>query len=475
MSLSFLILYSSNEGKFMNFNYSNFLGIYINKSLLIKLKYLIFSFIFFLINLVISSSQELPLMDNEIHLGVASCAGSTCHGAISPLPGSNVLQNEYITWKEKDKHSRAYKVLLNDRSKLIAKNLGIKAPHTSELCLNCHADNIKKEKRHSTFKISDGVTCEACHGGAGKWIGTHITPTASHKNNLKNGLFPTADPKSRAAMCLSCHFGDKNRSITHRIMGAGHPRMSFELDTFTALEPAHFVVDKDYIKRGKAAANSVKVWSIGQAMALGLMLDVLVDPSRGMDGFFPELIVFDCHSCHSPMNKLQWAKREATGKLGPGIPKFNDSNLLMLQVIAVQVNPKLGSELKSATIRLHESMRKNRTEMILAAQSLKKLTNLLIIDFERYEFNISDMKKMISLIVNNANKGEYVDYAGAEQAYMAIGSIINGMNDLGALKKKEMSNINSGLDKINLSLENSDLYEPKVFITSLKEFNQLIN
>jgi hypothetical protein len=276
-------------------------------------------------------------------------------------------------------------------------------------------------------------------------------------------------------MCLSCHFGDKNRSITHRIMGAGHPRMSFELDTFTALEPAHFIIDKDYIKRGKTAANSVKIWSIGQAMALGLMLDILLDPNRGMDGFFPELIVFDCHSCHSPMNKLQWMKREATGKLGPGIPKFNDSNLLMLQVIAMQVNPKLGSELKNATIKLHESIRNNRNEMILAAKSLKKITDLLIIDFEKYQFKISDMKKMITFIVKNANKGEYVDYAGAEQAYMAIGSIINGMNDLGALKTKNMNDINSGLDKINISLENSDLYEPKAFISSLKEFDKLIN
>ena len=49
----------------------------------------------------------------------------------------------------------------------------------------------------------------------------------------------------RAGLCLSCHFGNQEKFVTHRMMGAGHPRMSFELDTFTQLQPAHFVVDED--------------------------------------------------------------------------------------------------------------------------------------------------------------------------------------------------------------------------------------
>jgi len=60
---------------------------------------------------VSAASPTLPENAAEIHLGVASCAGSTCHGAVVPWQGSNVLQNEHVTWKEKDAHSRAYKVL----------------------------------------------------------------------------------------------------------------------------------------------------------------------------------------------------------------------------------------------------------------------------------------------------------------------------------------------------------------------------
>lgn len=430
--------------------------------------------VFFLSLNFSAKSQQIPLIDNEIHLGVASCAGSTCHGAVAPLPGSNVLQNEFITWHEKDKHSKAYKVLLNQQSKRIAKNLGLKSAHTAEICLNCHSDNVPQNKRHSTFKISDGVTCEACHGGAGRWIGTHITPIASHSNNIKNGLYPTSDPTKRAELCLSCHFGDNKRLVTHRIMGAGHPRISFELETFTALEPAHFVVDKDYYKRGKTSVGSVKTWAIGQAMSINMMLDVLLDPQIGMDGFFPELVVFDCHACHRPMSKLQWAKREGTGNLGPGIPKFNDSNLLMLQVVTSQIDPNLGKDLKSSSIKLHESFRESRDSMIIAASNLKNTTKKLISTFEKHDFSSSDVKSILNTLINNAIKGEYVDYAGAEQASMAIASLVNGMSDMGILKNSNLKNINGGLEKIYTTVDNAENYKPKLFVESLQQFKQKI-
>ena len=54
-------------------------------------------------------------------------------------------------------------------------------------------------------------------------------------------------------------------------MGAGHPRMSFELDTFTTVEPAHFKIDADWEKR-KQMWDGVKDVFSGAFKALwGLM------------------------------------------------------------------------------------------------------------------------------------------------------------------------------------------------------------
>ena len=73
-------------------------------------------------------AETLPQHGDDMHLGVQTCSGSTCHGAIKPWQNSSVLQNEAITWKKHDHHARAFKTLGKERSQRIAKNLGIEDP-----------------------------------------------------------------------------------------------------------------------------------------------------------------------------------------------------------------------------------------------------------------------------------------------------------------------------------------------------------
>src|SRR5258707_7590476 len=87
------------------------------------------------------------------HLGVQSCAGNNCHGAVAPVGASRVPQNEYFIWSQKDKHAKAYAVLANDRSKLIAKNLGLADAEHAALCLDCHADNVSADHRGPQFQL----------------------------------------------------------------------------------------------------------------------------------------------------------------------------------------------------------------------------------------------------------------------------------------------------------------------------------
>src|SRR3954464_7411404 len=82
-------------------------------------------------------AQTLPYAAAGQNLGVVNCANSLCHGSVSPWKDSNILQNEYVTWSRVDKHAtRAYHVLLEERSQRIARNLGLKEPaHQAKLCL----------------------------------------------------------------------------------------------------------------------------------------------------------------------------------------------------------------------------------------------------------------------------------------------------------------------------------------------------
>lgn len=418
---------------------------------------------------VTAQGQSLPFVDKDIHMGVATCAGSTCHGAVEALKGVGVLQNEFITWQRNDKHAKAYSVLLNERSKRIARNLGLKAAHTAPLCLNCHADNVPKERRHRTFQITDGVTCEACHGGAGRWIGTHISAAATHQVNIDNGLYPSADPMSRARLCLSCHFGDETRFVTHRIMGAGHPRMSFELDTFTAIQPAHFVVDKDYRDR-KGAWNGVQVWAIGQAMSIDILLDAIVDPKRGRDGIFPELVLFDCFSCHRSLNEQRWEPRESIG-LGPGIPRISDANMIMMRIIAERVDSALADEFAQRTVTLHKSTRAGSYgEMLDAAKALKKVLNRLMEKFATHTFGKADVKALMAGVIADGLAGEYRDYPAAEQATMALSAIVETMRNTGAINNSQFEALNAALLKSYAAVEKAEEYQAAMFVSALKTF-----
>src|SRR5688500_18468445 len=60
------------------------------------------------------------------YIGVASCVNSGCHGSTQPLNATRVLQNEYYTWLNNDKHARAYAILFDARSARIAKNMRLR-------------------------------------------------------------------------------------------------------------------------------------------------------------------------------------------------------------------------------------------------------------------------------------------------------------------------------------------------------------
>jgi len=413
-----------------------------------------------------ADAQLLPQYAKDKHLGVASCAGSTCHGGVQAYKDSPVLQNEYVTWQREDTHAKAYQVLLNDRSKRIAANLGLPAAHTAKICLDCHSDNVDKGTRGRQFQVSDGVGCESCHGGAIRWLGTHIAG-ATHQENIAAGLYPTEDPVKRAELCLSCHFGDGKKFVTHRIMGAGHPRMSFELDTFTAIQPAHFRVDADYLKR-KRVLSGVQTWAIGQAIHLREFLEAMVDPKIGRDGIFPELVLFDCFACHHPMSNLRWQKRDSS-PLGPGVVRINDSNMIMLRVIASHVDAALGNALKAQTTKLHTASTQGAEETTAAAKEMLSTVNKLVSKLASHNFAKKDMEALLNGVIGEGMRGEFSDYATAEQATMALGSIVNAMRTAKVISDAQYKTISDALNGAYDATAKDEAYKPTQFVDALRK------
>jgi hypothetical protein len=417
-----------------------------------------------------SLAQGLPPVPHHgdaTHLGVATCASATCHGAVTPAQGGVVLQNEYTTWQSRDPHANAYAVLLNEQSQQIARKLGLEAAHTADICLDCHADNVAAERRGPQFQLTDGVGCEACHAGAQDWIQVHtVGDENAHQRNLGAGLYATPDPVARAGLCLSCHLGDETKFVSHRLMGAGHPRLSFELDTFTAIQPAHFVVDEDYRER-KQVAGGAQVWATGQAVALAQTLDLLLDPDVGRDGLFPELTFFDCHACHKPISARQWRARPSLG-LGPGVIRFNDANLIMLRVAAEVASPPLAEELRRRGRALHQASQAGEAQWKAAAQSLHATALQAVDFFSRHEFNEAELRTLLDALVREGERGEYIDYVAAEQTTMAMGVILSALADAGWISEAEYLEVEKLMTDVYAAVEQDEQFRPSAHLGALQ-------
>jgi hypothetical protein len=293
-----------------------------------------------------------------------------------------------------------------------------------------------------------------------------------HQVNIDKGMYPTDDPFARAKLCLSCHLGDDTRFVTHRIMGAGHPRLSFELDTFTALQPAHFEVDQDYIER-KKVFDGLQTWAIGQTIAVKRTIDLMLNPKRAYDGIFPELVFFDCHACHHPMSNKRWQPRVGT-QLPPGIVRLNDSNMIMLRIIAKHFDTEMGDKLMSQTIALHAASTKGADATVEAAKALSATTDQIIDLLTARMFEPKDIEALAFGIVQEGMAGEFADYAAAEQATMALASVIETMKIAKLIDEERLGQLEAAIESCYAAVEKDELYRPEVYVEALKEFASIL-
>jgi len=414
----------------------------------------------------------------DVHEGVASCAGSTCHSR-QVESGVNVRQNELITWQDPSSpagvHSRAWRVLTEPRAQAIARRLGIGPAENAKECLGCHADPAPAELRGAKFQISDGVGCEGCHGGSRAWLASHRTVAGTHAANVAAGMRALENPKVRAGVCLDCHFGGSRpgQFVTHRIMAAGHPRVAFELDLFSSLQQ-HWDVDADYVKR-KAYAGGVKTWAVGQAMAVERALTLYSEPGRGQ-GAFPEFYFFDCHSCHRPI--FDDPKARPTWQVNParpipsGQPPFNDESMIMLSAAAKVTAPALGARFDADSRAFHAALGRDRGEAMRAAAKLAGSARALADAFATRSFSRAETLAILDAVLTGEISRRYTDYAGSAQAVMAADTLLNAMVSAGQVDRATAERIRPNLDRAYAQVRDPNSYRPDAFRDSLTQVAQ---
>ena len=185
-------------------------------------------------------------------LGAPSCGSSGCHG------GGGAKQNQFLVWSVKDFHSqRPTATLTTARSKQIADALEIKDPTADARCTTCHAPlhDVAENLRGENFKVSEGVSCESCHGAAENWLRSHTRHDYTRADRTAAGMRDLQNLYVRANTCVACH-----QVVSQPLLKAGHPELIFELDGQSVAEPKHWSAEKN--------GNGAQAWLVGQAVAL---------------------------------------------------------------------------------------------------------------------------------------------------------------------------------------------------------------
>jgi hypothetical protein len=368
-----------------------------------------------------ANAQATPAQNGAIHMGATTCGASNCHGSDHPRETASVAQTEFNIWSQQDAHSKAYAVLGSDRARRIAGNLGIGSPQQTTLCLGCHTDLTAVDRRSPTYKVSDGVDCEACHGAASEFLGPHVSGLFSHQEHIAAGMYPTADPQARGKLCLSCHFGAGDKFVSHRLIAAGHPRLQFELDTFTASEPAHFRPTVEYRQR-KGQVTGIRDWVIGQAAVAHAMLSRLADPARNHDGLLPELALFDCFDCHRPI--VVGASASAA------LPRVNLASVAMLRIAASAVAPGLAGALEGGAAQVNGAVVDN-AEPGGAAGGLEGAVRRAEAQLAAYHWDRPARLALLHAFAQAGRAGRFDDFIEAEQATFGIAAVLAEMTAAG--------------------------------------------
>jgi hypothetical protein len=405
------------------------------------------------------------------HLGVASCAGGTCHGSTRPFADSHVHQDEYFVWQRKDAHARAWETLRSERSQSMARKLGLADASTAERCLVCHADNVPAAQRGERFQVSDGIGCEACHGGAEKWIGPHAAGYKSNAERSAAGLRATWDPLVRASICTDCHVGSDSHPMSHAIMAAGHPPLLFELDTFQVLEPPHWQMDAAYAQR-KGAQDPARNWAAGQAEGARKLLQNLAGPRFGK-GMFPELAFFDCNACHHSLVKAGRARPQRSGGLADGAVPLADSQLVMLIRWLEVTDAGAGRKWHDQWVALQRASQEGPGEVRKQANAMLATLDGTVLPLVRErQLDDAQLRHLLRTIVGEARGAHAGDYSNAEQTAMAVSVLTTALSERGS--EMVSASLRQAVDALYAQVRDRDAFAPEKYSKSVEKLASVL-
>jgi len=421
---------------------------------------------------ITASSMSGSLLGQEVgrYSGPGSCAASNCHGSVSPRTATSIKQNEYSIWAAQDKHSRAFSVLSNATSVRIGKILKLStSPSQADKCRVCHTLNVSTNLRAQTFQGDEGVSCENCHGPAVGWLGPHTTRGWTREQSVKLGQYDTRDLITRSERCLSCHVGTPEKRVDHQMIAAGHPDLTFELDTFSAVMPRHWKFPSD-----NDPWAGVQEWGIGQAVQLREALNRL---NRSAEkGPWPEFAELDCFACHHNLTSPQDSWRQAGGYPGrnPGTPAWNASRYIVFRHLVEQASADRGQQFNGQLEKVASLVGSgaDHNQIAAAAKQASVAADQIAQQLRKQQYDRDLSARVMQAIASDAAPISEQGERSAEQAAMAIDAIC-----LAYQKNEKIENqaeLRAAINRLFDLLQNPSMYNAPMFAAQMQKVKALL-
>ena len=283
----------------------------------------------------VPAAQHAP---SRKYVGDDNC--SLCHDKENPRFKTDLVRlNEYSIWEQADPHHlKAFQAIESAAAANIEQRLGWPAGAAKDPargCIACHAVDCRAAPCDARFRVSQGVSCEACHGPASEWIDRHwhnewreLNPEVKEQ---KYGMVNVRDPAREAQLCVSCHVGaaDEGKFVTHTMFMAGHPPLpSFELETFARRMPPHWrsldekspELQRQLHYQPTPLPHSRRV-AIGALVTLRAAIGRVAVPAGPPHAAVPlDFAALDCTACHHELRRPSTRQSRGYGVGPPGRP-----------------------------------------------------------------------------------------------------------------------------------------------------------
>lgn len=315
--------------------------------------------------------RPVPAIHHSAFIGSQSCAASSCHGDPRRETVVGASANYFF---DRDKHQLAGTVLRSQRSIEIANRLKLKTnPWQARECLVCHAPGAVDITDRTTLsaRISEGVSCESCHGAARDWLVPHrsvewnFSDIRNESHRTQSGFIDTKSLASRIDRCADCHVGNASQMVNHDLIAAGHPRLAFEFAAYQARMPIHWRQADERLRSPVATHASTwnrstyeaRNWLLGQIVNADHELAMLEGAANARDSTWPELSQYDCFACHHELASPNWRQARQAWNLRAGELSWGTWNLGLITEIQPILSNSLSPTLVSGQDQLRQQLK----------------------------------------------------------------------------------------------------------------------